>query len=190
MNTTLPWHDEAEVLGVRIRAFFFNPLEVDARSEFTARQLPVLQGAIPRLLGVEGQREAYATSALLAHPDAVLAHGTGLLCLTYRGGDGRLFDTAHWRSQCRVDAMLQCIATTMAVAGKTQLPTAALWRGANVLCQFDPSPPVLECLGSHIGAARQYWNEPQHVSPAQLASFCEPRLRALPGLARGDVLAA
>jgi hypothetical protein len=190
MNILLPWHDEAELLGVRIRAFFFNPLEVDARSDFVARQLPIFQSANPRLLGVEGQRDAYAVSALMAHPDAVLAHGTGLLCLTYRGGDGRLFDATHWRSQCRVDVMLQCIATTMAVAGKSQLPTAALWRGANVLCQFDPSPPVLECLGSHISAARHYWNEPQLVSPSQLASFCEPRLRALPGLASGSALAA
>jgi len=85
-----------------------------------------------------------------------------------------------------VDVMLQCIAEAMAVAGQCQQPTAALWRGANVLCQFDPGPPVLECLATHIGAARHYWNEPQQISPAQLASFCEPRLRALPGLAAAE----
>ena len=35
----LPWHDEADVLGVRVRVFFFDPTEVDARSDFVARQL-------------------------------------------------------------------------------------------------------------------------------------------------------
>jgi hypothetical protein len=86
--------------------------------------------------------------------------------------------------------MLQCIASAMAVAGQRQQPTAALWRGANLLCQFDPSPPVLECLATHIGAARHYWREALQVSPAQLASFCEPRLRALPGLATIEAAAA
>ena len=37
-------------------------------------------------------------------------------------------------------------------------------------------------LATHIGAARVYWREPAVVSPAQLAAFCEPRLRVLPGL--------
>ena len=79
--------------------------------------------------------------------------------------------------------MLQCLASAMAVAGQRQQATAALWRGANALCQFDPNGPVLECLATHIAAARQYWQEPQFITPAQLATFCEPRLRMLPGLA-------
>ena len=86
--------------------------------------------------------------------------------------------------------MLQCVAAAMAVAGERQQPTAALWRGANLLCPFDPGPPVLECLATHIGAARRYWREATQVSPAQLASFCEPRLRLLPGLAAPVAAAA
>lgn len=190
MTTALPWHDEADLLGVRIRAFFFDPDVVDSQPDFVARNLPILEDVAPRLLAPEGQREAYKVSALVANPDAVLAHGTGLICLTYKGGDGRLFNPGHWRSQFRVDAMLQCVVTAMAVAGHRQQPTAALWRGANVLCQFDPSPPVLECLGSHIAMARQYWSEPVAVSPAQLASFCEPRLRVMPGLGKPEAAAA
>ena len=179
----LRWHDEADVLGVRVRAFFFDPAEVDARPDFVGRQLPILQGSAARLLAPEGQRGSYRVSGLLAQPDAVLAHGNGLLCLSYKGGDGRLLAPALWRAQWRVDVMLQCIASAMAVAGQRQQPTAALWRGANVLCQFDPGPAVLECLATHIAAAQQYWNGAPQVSPAQLASFCEPRLRLLPGVA-------
>ena len=192
MSQALDWHDQAELLGVRVRTFFFDPATVNAQADFVARHLPNLpspgQGPGPsaRLLVPEGQRASYRVPGLLAQPDAVLAHGNGLLCLTYKGGDGRLHAPDTWRRQWRVDVMLQCLAAGMAVAGQRQQITAVLWRGANLLCQFDPSPVVLECLASHIGAARHYWNEPQQVSPAQLARFCEPRLRAMPGLAMPD----
>lgn len=194
MTQALDWHDQAELLGVRIRAFFFDPQAVNARADFVGRQLPNLPDMpnlpnlpnlptpVTRLLAPEGQRASYRVPGLLAQPDAVLAHGNGLLCLTYKGGDGRLHAPDTWQRQWRVDVMLQCLATGMAVAGQCQQVTAVLWRGANLLCQFDPSPTVLECLASQIGAARHYWREPQQVSPAQLASFCEPKLRAMPGL--------
>lgn len=182
MNDLLPWHDEAELLGVRVRAFFFDPAEVDARADPVARLLPVLDGCGARLLAPEGGRETYRVGGLAAQPDAVLAHGGGLLCLSQRGGDGRPLDRHAWRQQWRADQMLQSLAAAMAVAGQTQQPTAALWRGVNLVCQLDPAPAVLECLATHIGAARHYWNEPVAVSPAQLARFCEPRLRSLPGL--------
>jgi hypothetical protein len=180
---TLPWHDEADVLGVRIRVHFFDPAEADAAPDFVARQLPILAGSRTSLLAPEGQRQSYRAGALLAQPDAVLAHGDGLLCLAYKGGDGRLVQRTLWQTQWRVDVMLQCIANAMAVAGQTQRATAALWRGTNLLAQFDPGVAVLECLATNVGAARHYWRELQVVSPAQLAAFCEPRLRALPGLA-------
>ena len=189
-TAALRWHDEAEVLGVRVRVFFFDPAEVDARPDFIGRQLPILQGTAARLLVPEGQRDTYRVGGLQAQPDAVLAHGNGLLCLSWRGGDGRVLDAARWRQQWRADVMLQAIATAMAVAGQLQRPTAALWRGANLLCQFDPGPPVLECLASNIPAAQRYWDGVAQVSPAQLASFCEPRLRVLPGLAAEALHAA
>ena len=189
MSDALNWHDEAELLGVRIRAWFFDPKGVDARTDFVARQVPILAGSAAYLLAPEGQRETYRAGALHAQPDAVLVHGNGLLCLSYKGSDGRLHEPGLWRRQWRADIMLQCIAQAMAVAGQRQQPTAALWRGANLLCQFDPSPPVLECLATHIGAARHYWREPVQVSAAQLASFCEPRLRVLPGLALAEAAA-
>ena len=182
MNQRLSWHQEADLLGVRVRAYFFDPTEIAARADFVGRQLPILDGMGPRLLAPEGQRETYRVGVLVAQPDAVLAHGDGLLCLSYRGGDGRLYPPESWRLRWRADVMLQCIANAMAVAGQRQQPTAALWRGANLLCQFDPGPLVLDCLATHLGAARHYWNEPLQVNPAQLASFCEPRLRAMPGL--------
>lgn len=193
--TPLNWHDEAELLGVRVRAFFFEPAAVDALADPVLRLLPVLaDGAhgepLPKFLGLLGQRSPCRAGALQAQPDALLSHGDGLICLTQpvgqRGGDkpadARLHDRAQWRNQLRVDVMLQSIAAAMAAAGQHGRATVALWRGANVLYQFDPGPPVLECLATSVGPARSYWNEAGPITPAQLASFCEPRLRALPGL--------
>ncbi|MDT7834922.1 hypothetical protein [Aquabacterium sp. OR-4] len=196
MSAPLPWHDEAELLGVQVRVHFFDPAEVDARSDAVARLLPVLvadgrPALAPLPLVAPGQRPTCRAGGLVAQPDALWRHGDGLLCLTHhaadRSGDGgndaRRLDPVHWRSQLRMDLLLQAVATAMAVAGQHQLPTLALWRGSNVLAQFDPGSAVLECMASLVGAARLYWNAPGGVTPAQLASFCEPRLRALPGLA-------
>ena len=190
MTAHLGWHQEADLLGVRVRVFFFDRAEVDARSDFVGRQLPILQGSAARLIAPEGERSTYRLAALAAQPDAVLAHGKGLICLSHRGGDGRDVDPRTWRQQWRVDVMLQSIASAMTVAGQCQLPTAAVWRGANVLCQFDPGPLVLDCLATHINAACHYWSQPHTINPAQLASFCEPRLRAMPGLGRPEASAA
>ena len=190
MSDALQWRDEAELLGVRVRAWFFDPEEVAGLSDPVARLLPLLADAPPRPLGPLDQRSTHAVGGLSAQPDAVLVHGNGLLCLSHKGGDARHHDRQHWQRGLRVDVMLQAIAQAMAVAGQTQKPTLALWRAPNVVYQFDPSPPVLECLATHIGAARHYWNEPVSVNPAQLASFCEARLRALPGLAQTGVALA
>lgn len=190
MNPRLPWHQEADLLGVRVRAHFFDPAEVDTRPDFVGRQLPILQGSGARLLAAEGQRETYRAGALVARPDAVLAHGAGLLCLSYRSGEGRLWQPDTWRQHWRVDLMLQCLAQAMAVAGQRQQATAALWRGTNLLCQMDPGPLVLDCLASHLGAACQYWDKAAQISPDQLASFCEPRLTALLGRAATAAAAA
>ena len=186
-NSALAWHEDTHRLGVHVQAYFFNPAEVDSRVSFVERFLPVFTQARPRRLGADDECASYIVGGLTAQPDAVLEHGNGLLCLTYRHSARWLVDRARWRSQLRVDAMLQSIAGAMAVSGAQQRPSAALLRLGNALLQFAPGPLVLECLASHIDAARRYWNVPQAVTATQLASFCEPVLRALPGVGSGVV---
>ena len=181
----LLWHDEADLLGVRVRAHFFDAAEVDSRASFVERNLPVFREATPRLVGDGEPGRSYRVGELQAQPDAVLEHGDGLLCLNHKLSDRRPHELDQWPAQLRIDFMLQTVIAAMAVAGDCQRPVAALLRLGNVLYQFDPGPAVLECLATHISAARRYWNAPDAVSPSQLASFCEPRLRALPG--RGSV---
>lgn len=199
MDDALPWHDEADLFGVHVLIHFFDPALVDACPDAVDRQLPMLAACpgprvAPRLLAPVDEPASYRVGRLVAVPDAVFSHGDGLLCLVQhygqRGGlrgsgQGRSLrplDRARWRAQLPTDLMLQTVAAAMAVAGDRQRVTAALWRGSNVICQFDPGPAVLESLATQIDAARRYWNEAVQVGPDQLASFCEPLLRVKPGL--------
>jgi len=174
------WHDEQWLLGVRVRAHFFDAAALQAEADPVARLLPVLHGRLPRPLHHDGERGSYVTGDLQAFPDAVFEHGNGLLCLSHRHADKRAHESDGWVRQLRVDLMLQAIVAAMAVSGQVQKPVAALLRCENVLYQFDPSPAVLECLASHIGAARRYAGESGKLGVQQLAAFCEPRIRALP----------
>jgi hypothetical protein len=178
MNAELNWHEQAQILGVRVRVHLFDPAEVDSRADPVARLLPVFGAALPRREDDPGRRPTFAVGGLSARPDAVFAHGDGLICLML--GDSRLRDRDNWRALFRVDAMLRTLAAAMAVAGQRQLPTAALLRDRGALYQFDPSSAVLECLATHIGDACRHWKSA--VSADQLASFCEPRLRSTPGV--------
>lgn len=191
MSEALQWHDEADILGVHVRAHFFDPQVADAQRDAAARLLPVLvegrgNEPLPRLLGGEGARALCRVGGLQAWPDAVFEHGAGLICVSYRRhrDDERPHELllSGWVHQLRVDAMLSSIAAAMAVAGQHGRPTAVLWRGFNVLYQFDPGSVVLECLATNIEPARRELKLKGAVEPDQLASFCEPRLRALPGL--------
>lgn len=179
-GAALAWHDEHTLLGVRVRAWFFDPAEVDARADWVARLLPLPGLTLPQPLHAEGQRGQYEVGELQASPDAVLAHGEGLLCVSHRPADRRSHERERWPRQLRIDAMLQTICAAMAVSGQRQQPTAALLRCHNVIYQFDPGPPVLECLATSIAAARRYCGSPARISVQQLAAYCEPRLRELP----------
>jgi len=179
-RTALRWDDEQWLLGVQVRAHFFEPEAVDGRDDWIARLLPVLDGALPRSLHHDGERGSYVVGDLQACPDAVFEHGNGLLCVSYRHNDKCVHERDRWPRQLRMDMMLQAIVSAMAVSGQRQQPTAALLRCHNVLYQFDPSPPVLECLATSLAAAKHYCGETAQISVQQLASYCEPRVRALP----------
>lgn len=180
MTAALTWHDEAEILGVRVRVHLFDAARVDARTDRAARLLPIFGDTPPPLDDKAEGDASHAVGTLLARPEAVFRHGNALICLSE--GDGRPRDAENWQRLFRIDAMLTALAAAMAVAGERQRPTVAMLRDAGALYQFDPGSAVLECLATHIGDACRHWEAPKGVSAAQLASFCEPKLRALPGI--------
>lgn len=178
MSGELGWHDEAELHGVRVRVHFFDPALVDADADAARRLLPVFGAAPPPLEPAPPSGYAFTVGGLGARPDAVFAFGSGLISLVR--GDIRRRDRDNWRALLRIDAVLRSLATAIAVAGERQLPTVAMLRDCGALYQIDSGSAVLECLAAHIGDACRHWRLPR-VAPAQLASFCEPKLRALAG---------
>lgn len=177
----LHWDDEQELLGLRVRVHFFDP-DAAAGAHAVERALPVLAAAPtpPRPLHAAGERGHYELAGLQAHPDAVYEHGNGLICLLDRSADGLMHEAGRWSRQLRGDAVVQAVVAALAVAGHSQRPTAALLRCHNALYQIDPSPAALECLATSIAPARLYAGQSGPIGVQQLASYCEPKLRALP----------
>lgn len=193
MNPPLPWHDHASLLGIGVRVYFFDPDTVAAQADAALRAVPILAAAAgapagerPALLaGGDAGPVQVRAGRLQAQADLVLRHGDGLISvLTARGHDQRWHEPAYWLARLPADRVLQAVATAMAVAGQHQRPTAAVWRAPNALYQFDASLSVLEFLAGELPAAARWWQADGPVSAVQLASFCEPRLRAMLGAGR------
>ncbi len=202
----LRWHDEVELLGLRIRVWFFDPRRLAAQQAWAqarreAAGQPLAPAQLERLvqslpcmadwpvqpLGLPGERPFCHAGMLQARPELLLRVGegrrSGLLCLGNRVAEpARKVSAERWFRELDLQAMLQAVAVAMAASGEHQLPVVALWRGPNVVYQVDPGSVVLAQLAAQIGPACHYWGEPHGLSPAQLASFCEPRLRSLPAL--------
>src|SRR5690606_30612678 len=103
----LRWDDEAELCGIRVRAHFFDPNDVDTQDDFVSRQLPVFKRARPKLLFSETDRKNFVAGELIGQPDAVLSHGSGLISLEYKSNSGRSHERQKWRRQLRLRSMLQ-----------------------------------------------------------------------------------
>lgn len=178
MNTPLDWHDDALICGIRVRAHFFDPAQVDARADFTQRNLPMLRQARPRLLASEGDGRRFAQGELCAVPDAVLAHGAGLICLEYKSESGRGHERerGRWKRQLKLRSALQCLAGAMAVSAELRLPAAAVLRCHNVAYLLDPQQPLVDLLAASVGGARAYFGEARYANASQLAAYCEARV--------------
>lgn len=130
LSGALPWHDQATMLGVNVKAHFFNPAVADAQADPALRALPVLLGsslhrplARPEVLAHAGDAlPRYQVGALWAVPDLVLRHGGGLISVMRQNGDIRQHEPRVWRDRLRSDLMLQCLATAMAVSDRRACP--------------------------------------------------------------------
>jgi hypothetical protein len=176
----LHWDDEQELLGVRVRAHFFDADRADAAADWIDRLLPLLAPTRPTALHAQGERGQYTLASLVAHPDGVFEHGNGLICVLDRSADRRPHVLGHWPRQLRGDALVQALIAAMAVAGHSQRPTAAMLRCHNAIYQVDPTPAALECVATSLAPALAYCGGEAPLSVQQLAAYCEPRLRGLP----------
>jgi hypothetical protein len=177
--SSLRWHDHREVFGCKVSAFFFDPQTADAEGDFVRRMLPVFTTARPRVVVADAERRDFQAGRLKARPDAVLAHGAGLLCLEYKTQSGRMHQIERWQREIPCSAMLQVLAASVAVAAENGRPVVPLLRCHNALYLIAPSEQLITYLVGQVEAAYAYWGNPNdhHVSATELAKHCEARVR-------------
>jgi len=177
-ESALPWHDHRDVFGFRVSSFFFDPELVGSNDDFVRRVLPVFRRARPQVWVSEGDNRDFRFGQLIARPDAVLAHGVGYLCLEYKTQSGRSQTPANWHREIPTTGMLQCLATSIAVAAETARPVAPILCCHNALYLLKPRQEVIEFVLSRVDSAARYWsNSDRLVAAGMLARYCDPWLR-------------
>lgn len=173
MSNDLSWHDDAVVSGIRVRAHFFDPAELNKEEDFQKRNLPVFKAARPALIATESDRRNFKVGELIAQPDSVLSHGSGLISLEYKSHSGRSLSRQNWRLELKLKEILQSIIGAMAVSGETGKVTVPMLRCHNALLLLSPPNEVVEFIASTIPIAKAYYRENKYVSMSQLAKLCE-----------------
>jgi hypothetical protein len=192
MSVALEWHDEAILFGIRVRAYFFDQVAVDARDDFVARNLPIFKIACPELVVTEADRKNFIVGELIGQPDAVLRHGDGLISMEFKSNSSHKHDPARWQYQLgnKLKAMLQCIGGAMVVSAALHKPTAAILRFHNVLYHLDPRQELIDLLAHSISGARAYMGESRRVNITQLAEYCDAKVRRDFGVMNAEQQAA
>lgn len=185
----LAWHDTRQAFGFTVSAFFFDGDAAEREPDFVRRMLPVFRTAKPRLLVTEGDRRNYRASTVVAQPDAVLAHGQGLISLEYKPQDKKYHRRDRWNEDIPVRGMLQCLIAAIAVSAETNKPTLPLLRCHNVIYLLNPYPAVLEKVVKLIWQAPTYWDDRADVSSSRVAKYCEPWVRETFSLATTESIA-
>ena len=174
----LTWTDRKVVHGCDISAAFFDPDLADREKDFTRRMLPVFKTARPTLLFSEQDRKNFVADPLIAQPDAVLRHGSGLLSLEFKSQSRRSHRPDQWQRDVPCSGVLQTVAAAMAVAAVSGKAVAPLLRCHNAIYFLRPHPELIERLTGSTAEAKTYWDEDRYVSASQLAAYCEPWVRS------------
>lgn len=171
------WHDEATLYGIKVKAFFFDAEAVNQEGDFVRRNLPFLTMSPPQLLFSEIDKRNLTTGRIIAQPDAVLTHGSGLICLEFKSNSGRPHSRQGWQLQVRLSAMLQSLIMGYVTAQNWRKVTACVLRCHNVCYLLTPSPAVMRTVLEMVPMAIEYYkpNNP-YVSASQLAKFVEPKI--------------
>jgi hypothetical protein len=174
----LTWTDRKVVHGCDISAAFFDPDLADREDDFTRRMLPVFKTARPTLLFSEQDHKNFVADPLIAQPDAVLRHGSGLLSLEFKSQSRRSHRPEQWQRDIPCNGVLQAVAAAMAVAAVSGKTVAPILRCHNAIYFLRPRPELVERLIGSAAEAKTYWEEDRYVSASQLAAYCEPWVRA------------
>lgn len=171
------WDDQATVMGIAVKAVFFQPADAEAQTDAVKRVLPFLAtSTVTRLLTTESDRRNVRHGLLIAQPDAILSHGQGLITLEYKSVNRRSHTRQGWKREIRPKDMLQAIAGAYAVAQSEHKVTACVLRYHNVAYLLSPCQEVVQTMVDLLPAAKDYYQEDRLVSASQIAEFALNRL--------------
>lgn len=167
----LRWDDQTTLYGTRIKAVFFDGDVAYDQPDAAGRILPFLRQRKPDVLFVEDDRKNFYCDQLSTQPDAVFAHGEGLIAVEYKYKNKRPTRRNDWQDQIRLADMLQCMICGYAVAQNFKKTTACVLRYHNVCFLLTPNAAMMHSVLDLIPMAMQYYGEDRRVSASQLAKF-------------------
>jgi hypothetical protein len=176
----IQWHDEAVINGINVKAFFFDGNAAKDETDLVRRAVPMLADAPvkPTVLATEQDRKNFYFDILVAQPDAVFAHGSGLVCVEYKFVGYRDHSRQSWRTEIRLGDMLQSIIAAFVVAQSQKRVTACVLRYHNVAYLLTPSEELVRMVTSLAPMAKAYYAETRRVAAKQLAIFTRERVQS------------
>ena len=179
--STITWHDEATIHGIQVKAFFFDGKSAQEETDIHRRALPMLVDAPvkPVLVATESDRRNFHFENLVAQPDTVFSHGSGLICVEYKFVGYRDHSRQRWKREIRLVDMLQNIVASYVVAQELKKVTACVLRYHNVAYLLTPQPALIAELRRLAPLGMTYIGDRKRIAARQLADFAETRIEKL-----------
>lgn len=177
----LHWHDTATIHGIQVKAFFFDGKSAQEETDILRRALPMLVDAPvkPALVATESDRKNFYFENLVAQPDVVFSHGSGLICVEYKFVGYRDHSRQRWKREIRLVDMLQNIVASFAVAQSQKKVTACVLRYHNVAYLLTPAQELVEELRRLAPLGMTYIGDNRRIAARQLADFACSRIEKL-----------
>jgi hypothetical protein len=177
----LNWHDTATIHGIQVKAFFFDGRSAQEETDILRRALPMLVDAPvqPVLVATEADRKNFYFENLVAQPDVVFAHGSGLICVEYKFVGYRNHSRQRWKREIRLVDMLQNVVASFVVAQSTKKVTACLLRYHNAAYLLTPPAELVQELRRLAPLGMAYIGDTRRIAARQLADFATSRIEKL-----------
>ena len=179
--SAIAWHDEATIHGIQVKAFFFDGKSAQEETDIIRRSVPMLSDAPvkPVLVATESDKRNFRFENLIAQPDVVFEHGSGLICVEYKFVGYRNHSKQRWKREIRLVDMLQNIVASYVVAHDLGKVTACVLRYHNVAYLLTPPAALVQELRRLAPLGMTYIGDPKRIAARQLADFADTRIEKL-----------
>lgn len=179
--TTIAWNDEAIIHGISVKAFFFDGQSAQNETDIVRRALPMLANAPvpPILVATEADRKNFRFQNLIAQPDVVFKHGSGLICVEYKFVNYKDHSPETWTRDVRLVDMLQNIIASFVVARSLRKTTACILRYHNAAYMLTPPEAMIQELRKLAPLGMKYVGDRRRIAARQLAEFAKTRIESM-----------